>query len=32
VLPNGQTRVVARLDDYETRVNPDQVNTYGFFG
>jgi hypothetical protein len=32
VLPNGKTRVVARLDDFETRVNPDQVHTYGFFG
>lgn len=32
VLPNGETRVVARLDDYETSVNPDQVNSYGFSG
>jgi hypothetical protein len=32
VQPNGKTRVVARLDDYERDVNPDQVNTYGFFG
>lgn len=24
--------MVARLDDYEARVDPDQVNTYGFSG
>jgi hypothetical protein len=32
VLPNGDTRVIARLDDYEASVNPDQVNSYGFSG
>lgn len=32
VLPNGRTQVLAQLGEYESTVNPDRINTYGFTG